>query len=110
MQVAERQDTSLPDEKLTAQMAHTLAREVMALNQQVAELDTPIEARFPEPHLRGDHTSMPGLGVILGAEFLARIACVGSGGMARDLRGGARADPGDTCSSSQQLVRAGIGP
>ena len=43
----------------------------MALNQQVAELDKNIEARFREHDTFDVITSMPGLGVILGAEFLA---------------------------------------
>lgn len=47
------------------------AREVLGLNQQVAELDKAIEARFREHHDFDVITSMPGLGVILGAEFLA---------------------------------------
>ncbi|MFJ7497947.1 IS110 family transposase [Streptomyces sp. NPDC097727] len=68
---AERQHTSLPGEKLTAQLVHTLAKEVMALNQQVAELDKLIEARFRDHHTFDVITSMPGLGIILGAEFLA---------------------------------------
>ncbi|MCX4404125.1 IS110 family transposase [Streptomyces sp. NBC_01764] len=68
---AVRQHTSLPGEKLTAQLVHTLAAEVMALNQQVAELDKAIEARFREHQDFEVITSMPGLGVILGAEFLA---------------------------------------
>ncbi|GHE12063.1 IS110 family transposase [Streptomyces alanosinicus] len=71
VQAAERQHTSLPGEKLTAQLVHTLAREVMALNQQVAELDKAIEARFRDHSTFEVITSMPGLGIILGAEFLA---------------------------------------
>ncbi|MFF2132978.1 IS110 family transposase [Streptomyces olivochromogenes] len=71
LEAAGRQHTSLPGEKLTAQMVHTLAREVMALNQQVSELDKAIEARFREHRDFEAITSMPGLGVILGAEFLA---------------------------------------
>jgi len=71
LEAAGRQHISLPGEKLTAQMVHTLAREVMALNQQVAELDKAIEARFREHRDFEVITSMPGLGVILGAEFLA---------------------------------------
>lgn len=43
----------------------------MGLNQQVAELDKNIEARFRDHHAFDVITSMPGLGVILGAEFLA---------------------------------------
>lgn len=71
VQAADRQHTSLPGEKLTAQMVHTLAKEVMALNQQVAELDKLIEVRFRDHHTFEVITSLPGLGVILGAEFLA---------------------------------------
>ncbi|MFI0976428.1 IS110 family transposase [Streptomyces sp. NPDC021093] len=70
-EAAERQQTSLPGEKLTARMVHTLAAEVMGLNQQVAKIDKLIEARFREHHDFEVITSMPGLGVILGAEFLA---------------------------------------
>lgn len=50
---------------------HTLAKEVMGLNQQVAQFDRDIEARFRDHHAFDVITSMPGLGVILGAEFLA---------------------------------------
>jgi len=71
LEAAGRQHTSLPGEKMIAQMVHTLAREVMVLNQQVAELDKAIEARFREHRDFEVITSMPGLGVILGAEFLA---------------------------------------
>ncbi|MGW4981631.1 IS110 family transposase [Streptomyces mirabilis] len=71
VQAAERQHTSLPGETLTAQLVHTLAKEIMALNEQVAELDKLIEARFRDHHTFDVITSMPGLGIILGAEFLA---------------------------------------
>jgi transposase len=70
-EAAGRQHASLPGEKLTAQMVHTLAAEVMALNQQIAELDKAIEARFREHRDFEVITSLPGLGIILGAEFLA---------------------------------------
>ncbi|MEU9471748.1 IS110 family transposase [Streptomyces avermitilis] len=71
VQAAERQHTSLPGEKLTAQLVRTLAKEVMVLNQQITEVDKLIEARFRDHHTFEVITSMPGLGVILGAEFLA---------------------------------------
>ncbi|MET7696909.1 IS110 family transposase [Streptomyces sp. NPDC005485] len=71
VQAAERQHTSLPGETLAAELVHTLAKEVLGLNQQVAELDKAIEARFREHRDFDVITSMPGLGVILGAEFLA---------------------------------------
>ncbi|MFC5204639.1 transposase [Streptomyces kaempferi] len=53
VQAAERQHTRLPGEKL------------------VAELDKAIEARYRDHHAFDVITSMPGLGVIIGAEFLA---------------------------------------
>lgn len=71
LQAAERQHTSLPGEELAAELVRTLAKEVMALNEQVAELDKRIEARFRDHRSFDVITSMPGLGVILGAEFLA---------------------------------------
>ncbi|WP_329473191.1 IS110 family transposase [Streptomyces sp. NBC_01723] len=71
VQAAERQHTSLPGEELTAQLVHTLAKEVIVLNQQITEVDKLIEARFRDHHTYEVITSMPGLGVILGAEFLA---------------------------------------
>jgi hypothetical protein len=43
----------------------------MVLNQQIDEVDKLIEARFRDHHTFEVITSMPGLGVILGAEFLA---------------------------------------
>ncbi|MFI5877351.1 IS110 family transposase [Streptomyces sp. NPDC051445] len=71
LQAAERQHTSLPGEKLTAEMVRTLATEVIGLSQQVAEIDKAIETRFREHQAFDVITSMPGLGVILGAEFPA---------------------------------------
>ncbi|WP_030211864.1 IS110 family RNA-guided transposase [Streptomyces bikiniensis] len=71
VEAAERQHTSLPGEKLAAQMVHTLAKEVSALNEQIAKVDKLIEARFRGHRHFEVITSMPGLGIILGAEFLA---------------------------------------
>ncbi|WP_406409315.1 IS110 family transposase [Streptomyces sp. NBC_01643] len=68
---AERQHTSVTGEKPTAQLVHTLAREVMRLNEQLAEIDKLIEARFREHKHAEVIASMPGIGSLLGAEFLA---------------------------------------
>lgn len=68
---AGRQHTALPGEKLTAQMVHTLAKEVMALNEKVGEVDKLIEGRFREHELSEVIASLPGIGPLLGAEFLA---------------------------------------
>ncbi len=71
MEAAGRRHTTLSGEKLTAQLVHTLAREVIAPNQQVAELDKAFETRFREHRDFEVITSTPGLQVILSAEFLA---------------------------------------
>lgn len=71
VEAAGRQHTTLPGEKLTAQMVHTLAKEVIALNEKVSEIDKLIEGRFHEHKLAEVISSMPGIGALLGAEFLA---------------------------------------
>ncbi|MGW2434847.1 IS110 family transposase [Streptomyces sp. NPDC001640] len=68
---AESQHTSVAGEKPTAQLVHTLAKEVMRLNEQIAETDKLIEARFLEHKHAEVIASMPGIGSLLGAEFLA---------------------------------------
>lgn len=74
LQAAERQHTTVPGEKITAQVIHTLAKEVMGLNEQIVEIDKLIAARFREHKLAEVISSMPGIGPLLGAEFLAATA------------------------------------
>ncbi|WP_189972078.1 IS110 family transposase, partial [Streptomyces violascens] len=71
LQAAERQHTTVVGEKVTAQVVHTLANEILALNQQVAAVEKLIAARFREHRDAAILVSMPGLGTVLGAEFLA---------------------------------------
>lgn len=68
---AEAQFTVVPGEKTAAKMAHTLAREVMALDEEISELNALIEGRFREHPDAEVITSMPGIGDMLGAEFIA---------------------------------------
>jgi transposase len=68
---AARQHTHLPGEKLTASMIATLAGEVMSLNEQIKATGKLIEDRFHRHELAGLITSLPGIGTLLGAEFLA---------------------------------------
>ncbi|MGC0422226.1 hypothetical protein ABIA38_007762 [Embleya sp. AB8] len=49
----------------------TLAREVTALNARIAETDKLVEGRFREHEHAAVIASMPGIGPLLGAEFLA---------------------------------------
>lgn len=71
LEAAGSQHTSLPGEKTAARMIHTLANQVIALNQQIAEMEKLIAARFREHEHAEILASLPGLGPILGAEFLA---------------------------------------
>ncbi|PWI05971.1 IS110 family transposase [Streptomyces sp. NWU339] len=73
VEAAERQHTAVAGEQAIAKMVHTLAKEVMALNEKIAETDKLIEGRFREHELAEVILSMPGVGAILGAEFLAGI-------------------------------------
>lgn len=68
---AQTQHTALPGEKLAASMVARLAKGVMALEEEIAELDALVEARFHEhPHAEVIR-SLPGMGAMLGAEFVA---------------------------------------
>ncbi|WP_152628392.1 IS110 family transposase [Streptacidiphilus neutrinimicus] len=68
---AEAQFTPVLGERTAAKMVHTLAREVMTFDQQIAELEALIEERFREHPDAEVITSMPGIGATLGAEFIA---------------------------------------
>lgn len=71
VEAAQAQQTALPGEQLAAAMVVRLAKGVMALDEEIAELDDLIEARFREhPHAEVIH-SLPGMGARLGAEFIA---------------------------------------
>jgi len=71
IEAAEAQHTAVPGEKLAAAMVAKLAREVMALDEEIAETDKLIEGRFREHRHAEVITSLPGIGPLLGAEFIA---------------------------------------
>jgi len=73
VEAAERQHTAVAGEKAIAKMVLTLAKEVMALNEKIAETDKLIEGRFREHELAEVILSMPGMGPRLGAEFLVAV-------------------------------------
>ena len=71
VQAAEAQHTAVSGEKLAATVVAKLAREVMTLDEEIAETDLLIEGRFHDhPHAEVV-LSMPGIGPVLGAEFIA---------------------------------------
>jgi transposase len=84
VEAAQAQHTAVPGERLGAGMVARLAREVMGLNEQIAEIGELIEARFREHPLAEVIVSLPGVGPLLGAEFVAAtggdMAAFGSAG------------------------------
>ncbi|WP_030691142.1 IS110 family transposase [Streptomyces globisporus] len=71
VEAAQAQHTVLPGEKLAAAMVVRLAKTVIALDEEIAELDALIEARLHEhPHAQVIR-SLPGMGTRLTAEFIA---------------------------------------
>ncbi len=71
VEAVERQHTAVAGEKATAQKVHTMAKEVMALKEKIAEVDRLIQGRSREHELTAGITSLPGIGPLLGAEFVA---------------------------------------
>ncbi|QDN96209.1 IS110 family transposase [Streptomyces sp. RLB3-17] len=68
---AKSQHTALPGEKLAAAMVARIAKGVLALDEEISELDALIEARFHEHRHAAVIRSLPGMGALLGAEFIA---------------------------------------
>ncbi len=71
---AQAQHTAVAGESTAATVVHTLARTVLALDEEIADIDARIAARFREHRDAEVLLSMPGMGPLLGAEF---IACTG---------------------------------
>jgi transposase len=81
-------------EGVAASIVAELAREVLSLKDRIAALDAEIEARFRAHPMAGLLTSLPGMGALLGAEFLATVG-----------------DPRDGFASADQLAAfAGLAP
>jgi transposase len=70
---AEAQRIALPGERLAGSVVARLAQAVIALDEEIAQLDSAIEARFAEHPAAEVIRSLPGMGPLLGAEFLAAI-------------------------------------
>ncbi|MFJ8391160.1 IS110 family transposase [Streptomyces sp. NPDC094438] len=71
VEAAQSQHTALPGEQLAASMVARLAKGVVGLEEEIAELDTLIEARFHEHPSAEVIRSLPGMGAMLGATFIA---------------------------------------
>jgi transposase len=71
---AASQTVTLPGEATSAQLIHRLAQHLLDLDREIKELDKQLTARFrTHPHA-AIIESLPGMGPILGAEFLAITA------------------------------------
>jgi transposase len=68
---AESQHTTLPGEQLAAQLVADMTKGVISLDEQLTQTDKLIEGRFRRHRSAETLLSMPGIGVLLGAEFLA---------------------------------------
>ncbi|NUT48350.1 MAG: IS110 family transposase [Saccharothrix sp.] len=68
---AEAQFTVVSGESTAAAMVARPAKGVMALDEEIAETDTLIEGRFRRHRHAAAVLSMPGVGPLLGAEFIA---------------------------------------
>ncbi|HZM79899.1 MAG TPA: IS110 family transposase [Candidatus Limnocylindrales bacterium] len=68
---AQTQQTTLPGQQLAADMVARLAKGLIALNQEIDEIEALIEDRFRRHRHAEVILSLPGIGVALGAEFLA---------------------------------------
>ena len=71
IEAANAQHTIVPGQQLAATMVARLAKEVMGLDTEIGDTETMIEERFRRHRHAEIILSLPGFGVILGAEFLA---------------------------------------
>jgi len=71
VEAARSQRTALPGETLAAAMVARIAKGLQALDQEIAGFDALIEARFNEHRHATVIRSLPGMGNLLGAEFIA---------------------------------------
>lgn len=71
VEAARAQHTALPGETLAAAMVARIAKGVLALDEEIAELDALIQARFNEHRHATVIRSLPGMGTLLSVEFIA---------------------------------------
>ncbi len=71
IEAANAQHSTVPGQQIAAAMVGRLAKEVMALDTEIADTDAMIEDRFRRHRHAEIILSMPGFGVTLGAEFIA---------------------------------------
>ena len=85
LQAAESQGARLPAEGTASSIVAELAGEVLALKGRVDALDRDLERRFYERPESRVLSSLPGMGPVLGAEFLVAVGDVAAFGSADRL-------------------------
>ncbi|MEE2033371.1 IS110 family RNA-guided transposase [Rhodococcus chondri] len=73
LHAANAQRVRVPGQDVAAATVGRLAKQILALDAELAELDTSIEDRFRRHRHAAVIESMPGIGPLLGAEFLAAV-------------------------------------
>lgn len=74
VQAAEEQTVALPGEATTAVLIKRLARKLLDLDREIKDTDKLITSRFREHPQAHIIESLPGMGPMLGAEFLVAVA------------------------------------
>lgn len=70
---ARTQSTALPAERRAAALVRDLAHQLLALNERIQDVERDIRTTFREDERAMVIESMPGMGPILGAEFVAIV-------------------------------------
>lgn len=71
VEAAKSQRTALPGEDLAAALIARQAQALITVNEEIGEVESMIEARFREHRHAEVILSLPGMGPMLGAEFIA---------------------------------------
>jgi transposase len=77
IEAARAQHTTLPGEAVAARLVKDLAERILALDQSIDEIDRQIREAFRAHPQAKIIESLPGMGPILGAEFLAAVIDLG---------------------------------
>lgn len=77
IEAAKAQHTTLPGESVAARLVKDLAERILALDESVTDLDRQIREAFRTHPQAKIIESLPGMGPILGAEFLAAVVDLG---------------------------------
>lgn len=78
LEAAEAQHTALPGEDVAGQIVADLATQILALDDRIKRLDKQIREAFRTHPQAGIIESLPGMGPVLGAEFIVAAGDIAS--------------------------------